>query len=42
MAAKKKPQLSRSERRRLRTQQVLFTVIAVLVIASFVISYLAR
>jgi hypothetical protein len=42
MAAKKKPQLSRGERRRLRVQQVLFTVIAVLVIASFVISYLAK
>jgi len=42
MAAKKKMQLSRSERRGLRMRQVLFTIIAVLVIASFVISYLAR
>jgi hypothetical protein len=42
MAAKKKSQLSHGERRRLRVRQVLFTIIAVLVITSFVIGYLAR
>jgi predicted nucleic acid-binding Zn ribbon protein len=38
MATRKKADLSRGERRRLRTQQIFFTVIAVLIIATFVIS----
>ncbi len=42
MARKKPRDLNRTERRRLRTQQVILSVIAVLVIASFVISLIAR
>jgi predicted nucleic acid-binding Zn ribbon protein len=38
MANKKKPQLSRHERRRLRIQQIAFVLIAVLIITSFVVS----
>jgi hypothetical protein len=42
MARRKKARdLSRGERRRIRTQQVLFGAIAILVIASFVISLIA-
>ena len=36
--AKKKPRLSRYERRRVRLQQIAFALIAVLIIASFVVS----
>jgi predicted nucleic acid-binding Zn ribbon protein len=42
MPSKKHHELSRVEKRRLRAQQIFFTVIAVLVIASFVISLAAR
>jgi uncharacterized membrane protein len=42
MTSKKRPELSRVEKRRMRTQQVFFTIIAILVIASFVISLAAR
>jgi predicted nucleic acid-binding Zn ribbon protein len=42
MTSKKRPELSRVEKRRMRTQQVVFTIIAILVIASFVISLAAR
>ncbi len=42
MTSKKRPALSRVEKRRMRTQQVFFTIIAILVIASFVISLAAR
>jgi hypothetical protein len=42
MAKRKARELTRFERRRIRTQQVLFGMIAVLVIASFVISLIAR
>ena len=38
MAKHKPRQLTRSERRRIHTQQVIFGMIAVLVIASFIIS----
>jgi hypothetical protein len=38
MAKRKSVQLSRGERRRLRTQKIFFTVLAVLIIATFVIS----
>jgi predicted nucleic acid-binding Zn ribbon protein len=42
MTSKKRPEVSRVEKRRMRTQQVVFTIIAILVIASFVISLAAR
>ncbi len=42
MARKKSRDLTRTERRHLRTQQVLFSLLAILVIASFVISLIAR
>jgi predicted nucleic acid-binding Zn ribbon protein len=42
MTSKKRPEVSRVEKRRMRTQQVIFTIIAILVIASFVISLAAR
>ncbi|MEW6567434.1 MAG: hypothetical protein AB1449_04565 [Chloroflexota bacterium] len=42
MARKRSAPLSRYERRRLRTQQILFTIIAILVIASFIVSLVAR
>ena len=42
MTSKKRPEVSRVEKRRMRTQQVFFTIIAILVIASFVISLAAR
>jgi hypothetical protein len=35
---RKEPQLSRGQHRRMRTQQIIFTVIAVIIVASFVIS----
>jgi hypothetical protein len=40
MAAKrkKKPQLSKRQRRRVRIQQIIFAIIAVIVLASFVVS----
>lgn len=41
MAKKRKrkvPQLTRGQRRRMRTQQIIFTVVAVIIVASFVIS----
>jgi len=41
MARKKSRDLTRMERRRIRTQQVIFSLIAVLVIASFVISLIS-
>jgi hypothetical protein len=41
MAHRKPRQMSRSEHRRLRFRQILFSVIAILVIASFVISLLS-
>jgi uncharacterized membrane protein len=40
MAHRKPRQLSRGEHRRLRTRQILFSILAILVIASFVISLL--
>lgn len=42
MARKKQREFSRQERRRLHTQQILFAILAVLVIASFVISLVTR
>jgi len=42
MTSKKRPELSRVEKRHMRTRQVFFTIIAILVIASFVISLAAR
>jgi hypothetical protein len=38
---KKSPQLSRRQRRRIRIQQIIFAVIALVVIASWVISLIA-
>lgn len=38
MGRTKRRELSRSERRRIRAQQVLFSILAILVIASFVIT----
>lgn len=42
MAKKKQPELTRGQRKRLRTQRVLFTVFAVLVVASFVLSLISN
>ncbi len=42
MARKKSRPVSKRERRRIRLQQVFFVMIAVLVVASFVISLFAR
>jgi hypothetical protein len=42
MSRHKASRMTRGERRRLRTQQVLFAAVAVLVIASFVISLISR
>jgi predicted nucleic acid-binding Zn ribbon protein len=42
MARKKPRNVSKRERRRIRLQQVFFVMIAVLVVASFVISLFAR
>lgn len=42
MGRKKSRDLTRQERRRMRTQQVLLSLIAILVIASFVISLVTR
>ncbi len=43
MARKKKRKLSLSarEQRRMRTQQIIFSLIAIIVIASFVVSLIA-
>lgn len=42
MSHRKPRPLSRSERRRLRAQQILFSIIAVLVIASFIVTLVAH
>jgi predicted nucleic acid-binding Zn ribbon protein len=42
MAKKKKRELSRSERRRLRTQQIIFITIGLILILSMVISLIAK
>ena len=38
MAKKKKPQLSKRQQRKIRTQQVIFGFIAVILIASMVVT----
>jgi hypothetical protein len=38
MAKRKQPMLTRGQRRRLRTRRVLVTVLAILIVASFVLS----
>jgi len=40
--AKKKRTLSRYEQRRMRTQQIIFSVVAVIIILVFIISLVAR
>lgn len=42
MTRRKSRPLSRIERRRLRTQRILFSIVAVLVIASFIITLVTR
>ncbi len=42
MTRRKAKPLSRFERRRLRVQQIIFSIIAVVVIASFIITLVAR
>jgi hypothetical protein len=42
MARRKEVKMTRGERRRLRAQQVLVAILAILVITSFVISLIAR
>ncbi len=42
MTRRKASPLSRSERRRLRAQQIIFSIIAVLVIASFIVTLVAH
>jgi predicted nucleic acid-binding Zn ribbon protein len=43
MAKKKKlPDISRHERRRLRMRQILFALVAIIVVASFIISLVSR
>ena len=43
MAAKRKkaPQISRHRRRQIRLQQIIFAIIAIVVIASFVVSLIS-
>jgi hypothetical protein len=41
MAKKKRPPVSQRQARRMRTQQIIFGIIAFIVIASFVISLIA-
>ncbi len=42
MAKKKKKELSKFEKRRLRSQQIIFIAIALIIILSMVISLIAR
>lgn len=40
MASKKKPQMSKRQTRRLRIQQIVMSIIAVLLILAFILPYL--
>lgn len=39
---KKTPQLSRGQRRRMRTQQIIFTIVSLIIIASFLITLVVK